>query len=242
MYEPLKRFTAWLLQAPTEPPEAPAGSEASTRVFRASPRYLTYRLLGLYLGLGTTLLGVGGMALVITLAPRAKDRAILLGMLALVALPILFSMAFSYFTTRLDYELRYYILTDRSLRIREGAWIVREITLTHANIQNVSISRGPLQRYLGIADLRIQTAGGGSMATQGGAHGNLGGHQAMLAGLEDVEAVRDQIQAYLNKTRDAGLGDDDDDEDATPSRGWSPAALNALREVAHEAQALRSAV
>src|SRR5207249_3022813 len=65
---------------------------------------------------------------------------------------------------RLDYEKRWYVVTDRSLRIREGVVKVREMTVNFANIQNISISQGPLQRILGIADLRVDTAGGGGRA------------------------------------------------------------------------------
>ena len=62
---------------------------------------------------------------------------------------------------RLDFEKRWYLVTDRSLRVREGVVKVREMTITFANIQNISISQGPIQRLIGIADLRVDTAGGG---------------------------------------------------------------------------------
>ncbi len=62
---------------------------------------------------------------------------------------------------RLNFEKRWYIVTDRSLRVREGILNVREMTVTFANIQNISISHGPVQRAIGIAELRVDTAGGG---------------------------------------------------------------------------------
>ena len=45
MYQPLRRLVLRLLVAPTEPPEPPAGSPDSVKVFRASPRFLTLQLL-----------------------------------------------------------------------------------------------------------------------------------------------------------------------------------------------------
>ena len=60
---------------------------------------------------------------------------------------------------RLDFEKRWYLVTNRSLRVREGVVKLREMTITFANIQNISISQGPIQRLLGIADLRVDTAG-----------------------------------------------------------------------------------
>jgi len=38
-----------------------------------------------------------------------------------------FEAVLGWMIVRLDYELRYYVVTDRSIRIREGAWTVREI-------------------------------------------------------------------------------------------------------------------
>jgi membrane protein YdbS with pleckstrin-like domain len=58
---------------------------------------------------------------------------------------------------RLDFEKRWYVVTDRSFRVREGVVFVREMTVTFANIQNISISQGPIQRAVGIADLRVDT-------------------------------------------------------------------------------------
>ena len=62
---------------------------------------------------------------------------------------------------RLDYEQRWYVVTDRSLRLRTGVWSVREMTMSFANLQQITVTQGPLQRLLGLADVRFQSAGGG---------------------------------------------------------------------------------
>ena len=60
---------------------------------------------------------------------------------------------------RLDYELRWYIVTDRSLRIREGIVRINELTLAFANVQDVSIQQNPIQRLLGrIRKIRLVLA------------------------------------------------------------------------------------
>ena len=59
---------------------------------------------------------------------------------------------------RLNYELRWYIVTDRSLRIRIGIWIVEEITMTFDNIQDLRITAGPPQGWLGLAALELSSA------------------------------------------------------------------------------------
>jgi membrane protein YdbS with pleckstrin-like domain len=72
---------------------------------------------------------------------------------AFIVMALAFTSLVSYVTIRLDYEFRWYKTTHRSLRIREGVWLVREMTMTYANIQDISVSQGPLQRLFGIADL-----------------------------------------------------------------------------------------
>ena len=90
--------------------------------------------------------------------------------------------AITWFVIRVDFDLRYYVVTDRSVRVREGAWTVREMTITHANVQNVRLEQGPLQRAFGIQDVLVDTAGGG---TGGGKHGpGDTGHRVTLAGIE----------------------------------------------------------
>src|SRR5690606_10085493 len=62
---------------------------------------------------------------------------------------------------RLDIEQRWYLVSNRSIRIREGLVRLHEKTMTLANVQHVSVRQGPLQRLLGIADVEVRTAGGG---------------------------------------------------------------------------------
>src|SRR5690606_27352307 len=67
----------------------------------------------------------------------------------------------TYAVRRLDYEMRWYMVTDRSLRIRHGVWKISESTMSFANLQQVSVTQGPLQRLLGLANVNVQSAGGG---------------------------------------------------------------------------------
>src|SRR5690606_2799937 len=74
---------------------------------------------------------------------------------------------FSLAVLRFDFDMRWYILSDRGLRIREGILTVREKTMTFANIQNIAIRQNPIQRLFGIYDVEVRSAGGGA----GDAHG-----------------------------------------------------------------------
>ena len=156
-----------------------------------------------------------------------------------VQLPFTFAMV------RLDYEMRWYITTDRSLRIREGLASVREMTLTFANVQNVTIRQGPLQRLLGLADVVVETAGGGAPR---GPHGQQAGnslHEGALRGVDNATEIRDLILARLRKLKDAGLGDPDEKhlhhgpEPVTPH---ADDAIAAARAVLEEARGLRRAL
>ncbi|HKO93098.1 MAG TPA: PH domain-containing protein, partial [Polyangiaceae bacterium] len=117
-------------------------------------------------------------------------------------------MLVRYFLIRLDYDMRYYVLTDRSLRIRRGAWTIEESTFTFANVQNLTLHQGPLERLLGITHLEIDTAGGG-VQKNAKDPGSSMQHQGRLDGIDPKTAVelRDRILHLVRSYRDAGLGD-----------------------------------
>jgi membrane protein YdbS with pleckstrin-like domain len=222
-----------LLKAPTGPPEPPAGAHATVEVFRASPRFLYYRLLGL--AIGAALFGLLGLGLLVG-GLAAREEGPLAGAAVVLALALVILLP-SYLGIRVDYDLRYYVLTDRSLRVREGAWILNEQTLTHANVQNLEVKQGPLQRLFGITDLVVHTAGGGGRSGPG-EHDQAQGHTVTIAGVEDARLVREKVLGYLRAHRaGSGLGDLDDETDGSPGSGLAPgaeleAALAALRDSA----------
>ena len=115
---------------------------------------------------------------------------------------------FAYVGIHLRYDTTWYVLTDRSLRIRRGILTIHETTISFENVQNVEVRQGPLQRYFGIADVLVTTAGGGVAATARAQTSSLGAHVGILQGLDDAEAVRNQILASVERTRSAGLGDE----------------------------------
>jgi membrane protein YdbS with pleckstrin-like domain len=209
IYELLRPPLLALLRAPDGPPEAPAGSPGSTEVFRASPRFLTYRLL--LPGLAAAVLvalGVIVLALRASGSLDARPSALLL-----VALAAVLALSGTWLAIRVDYDLRYYVVTDRSVRVREGAWAIEERTLTFANVQNLRVTQGPLQRLFGIADLRVDAAGGGG-ASKGGEASE--GHGVVVAGVENAHAIRDRIRAHQRGgAGGAGLGDP-----GGPGRPW----------------------
>ena len=241
----LKRLLLRVFQV-EEHPEPPPGSPESLRVFRASPRFFRYSLLKWVLGQGGALLGLVASTIgfeFVEFGPWSRFTA--------AAGPLLIGLFFvqlpaSYFLLRQGYEMRWYMVSDRALRIRYGIYSVREQTMTVVNIQNMAVKRGPLQRLFRIADLEIRTASGAGSDDDDDALS-----RGLLQGLDDAERVRDLLLASLRQSRDAGLGDPDDRSavPALPAASTQAAAgadggsvLTAARELLAESRALRRTV
>jgi len=119
--------------------------------------------------------------------------------------------------------------------------VIHETTITFENVQNVAVAQGPVQRYFGIADVIVQTAGGG--ASKQASHGgetSSNAHVGLLQGLDNADAVRNLILERVRRSRTAGLGD----EHATTSAhadhasgpGYSTAHLAVLRDIRDQAR------
>lgn len=241
MYGSFRTLTERVLRIPGEP-EPPPGDEKSTRLFRAAPRYYYYLLVTWALRTLVVLL-VLLPAEILPLLDSVKGRALhkVPGFLPVIVVTIVvLQRLVSLALLRLDYEKRWYLVTNRSLRVREGVLHIREMTITFANIQNISISQGPIQRLLGLADLRVDTAGGGAQASEKKGQENF--HGVHFRGVNNAEEVRALINTRLRQRRVTGLGDHDEKIAVRPAVPLaSSSSLSALRELAHEASALRRA-
>jgi len=256
MLEPVKALMLRLLAVPPEP-SLPAGSAETARVFRASRRYLSLKVLRWGAAQASTLIGLIFALAIFDLAAFGAELAVrqlpfrALAPIAVTVFEWIEAFGLIAFVVQLpltllpillDWELRWYIVTDRSLRIREGVWRVSEMTMTFANVQEVSIHQGPLERLFDVADVRVRSAGGG-----GGAGGHdreseeKSGHIGYFRGVDGAPAIRDLILERLKKQRDAGIGDA---EPALRPPAWSgdPTSadlLEAARELLAEAKELR---
>lgn len=232
-----------ILRIPPEP-EPPAGDRL--RVFRAARNFYKYKVvLWSITQIGALAGAVFGLLVLRSVEPSidyppALILARLIEIAAWIALGL--QIPFTFAVLRLDYDMRWYIVTDRSLRIREGVVNVVEKTMTFRNIQNISIRQGPMQRALGIADVEVRTAGGGASRPSEGKQKGVGEemHVATFRGVDNAEAIRDVIAERLRRYRDSGLGDPDDAHATGPSgTAADAAALDAARELLAEATALR---
>ncbi|HAB18154.1 MAG TPA: PH domain-containing protein [Verrucomicrobiota bacterium] len=162
---------------------------------------------------------------------------------SLLAFPV--QIPVTYAIRRLEFEQRWYIVTDRSLRLRSGIWKMQEITMSFANLQQITVTQGPLQRLLGLADVRVQSAGGGGGGAEAHKRSQDTGHLGYFRAVDNAEEIRDLITERLRRFRESGLGDPDENHRSTgepASLGAAPDVLAAARELLAEAKALRSAV
>jgi len=248
----MRRWLFELLKVPPEP-ALPPGLEASVRVFRAAGNY--YRLLVLQWVLKQASAVVGIVVSFTFLknissgwSPAAQfwiQAAEWVGVASFILqIPFTFAMV------RLDFELRWYVVTDRSLRIRSGVLRIREMTMTFANIQHIAVRQGPLQRWLGLFDMTVRTAGGGGSAPgehHDEAQNRSAAHIGHFHGVDNAPAIRDLIVNRMKQARGAGLGDADDPEDAEPAGAVEPEAglegfRLALAELRSETASLREAL
>lgn len=223
---------------PTPPPGSPP------RIFRAAPNFFKLRLIRFGL---TQLLAVFGLFWAIWFASMIAQSGAPQNVVWLIRIFEIFGIAavamrfvFGWMLVYLDYELRWYMLSDRAIRIREGITTVREKTMALANIQNISIKQGPLQRFLGIADLEVKTAGGGGEAGDSHKKGAVAEpmHVGYFRGVANAEEIRDLVREGVRRQKDAGLGDPDEVH-APEGDDDVPAAI---AELLGEARALRAAV
>ena len=104
--------------------------------------------------------------------------------------------------------------------------------MTFANVQGIRLNANPIEGLLGLANVEVQSAGGGGSQ----AHGTpSSGHVAKFEGVENAAVIRDLIAERLRVYRDSGLG-----EKTVEAR--EPLALSAAREVLQETRALRNSL
>ena len=152
----------------------------------------------------------------------------------------LVQLLITYAIVRLEFEQHWYIVTDRSLRIRTGILRLQESTMSFANLQQVEIRQGPLQRFLGLADVCVRSAGGGDPGPGSKGHGQETSlHMGVFEGVGNAVEIRDLIIERLRRFREAGLGDPEDARAQEPVAAAGVSTENAVAELLAEARALR---
>jgi uncharacterized membrane protein YdbT with pleckstrin-like domain len=133
-------------------------------------------------------------------------RALLTGPALVVLLPVLY---FRYHTLRYRFD-------EQGVHMRWGILFRREVNLTYRRIQDIHLRSGLLQRWLGLADVLVQTAAGSATA------------EMTIEGLPQYEAIRDFLYQRMRGHDDAASG-------ATPVAGLA----STLHAVADELDRVR---
>ncbi|MBC8068211.1 MAG: PH domain-containing protein, partial [Deltaproteobacteria bacterium] len=102
-------------------------------------------------------------------------RAVLSGPAMIVLLPLLW----------FRYRSMHYRFDDQGVHMRWGILFRREINLTYRRIQDIHLRSGLLQRWLGLADVLVQTAAGSASA------------EMTIEGLREFESVRDFLYTRM---------------------------------------------
>ncbi len=229
VYRGVWRVLVDLFRVPATGPSLPAGAGEAVEQFHPARGFLSW--LKFYFWLVLVLIDGALVVGWIALCVQETFLALILAPVFLVVIVVPDVLA--YVAIHLRYDTTWYVLSERSLRIRRGIWAINEVSITFENVQNVKVSQGPLQRAFGIASVLVETAGSHAGSGQPGAGVT---NQGLIEGVSDAPGIRDRIMERVRRSRTAGLGDE---RDGRPAPSWSPAHLELLREVRDEVAALR---
>ncbi|MBI1904569.1 MAG: PH domain-containing protein [Planctomycetia bacterium] len=222
-------------RVPEKPPTLPTPPGEEAVSFRPAEGFLRYLKLKFWIVL--TL--VDGAVLVgwIVVTAALPWLGVILALPALVI--AVFPDILAYIAIHLRYDTTWYVITRRSLRIRRGIWIIHETTITFENIQNITVMQGPIERFFGIANVVVETAGGGGRVKE--QHGGqiVSGHTGLMEGVSNAAEIRDLILRHVRQTQTGGLGDEmEHAARPAPAAAWTAAHLALLREIRDAAHAL----
>ncbi len=194
---------------PKEPPNLPRAAGETVEYLHPSEEYLRYRKFQFWIMLFVMDIFFTIVWLIIFVSFPIVGILITPLALAIIILPDIVA----YIGIHLNYDTTWYVLSDRTMRLRRGVWTMHETTITFENIQNIHVQQGPLQRWFGFSNLMVQTAGGGGDAAHGG--GMSGAHVGVLEGLHNAQEIRERILARCGRNAGSGLGDELTDTERT---------------------------
>lgn len=111
-------------------------------------------------------------------------------------IPILAILIFIIYWIPKYYNSMLYKLTEDEIIWRRGVWFKKTGVVPYNRITNVDINQGPISRMLGIASLKIQTAG---YSAPSGGFGSLA--EIKIEGIEEFEELREFIMGFVRGRR-----------------------------------------
>ena len=118
-----------------------------------------------------------------------------------------------------------YKFDDEGVSMSWGILFKREVYLTYRRVQDIHVSRGIIQRQLGLATVSVQTASGSI------------GAQMSIEGVGDPEGLRDYLYSRMRGSRDDKPAQTDAAGETVADPGDE--ALVLLRQIHEQVRALR---
>ena len=107
----------------------------------------------------------------------------------MIGAPVLIILIFAACWIPKYYKTVIYRLTGDEMTWRRGVWFRKTGIVPYNRITNIDISQGPVSRKLGIASLKIQTAGYSVTAARSS--------EIQIEGIRDFEGLRETIMDFV---------------------------------------------
>jgi len=150
--------------------------------FSPSPTYR--KLLYWYFTMGVALLVLPWYVPLLVFAPMLAK--------VLTTLPVVAAIAFVLYWIPRYHETISYTVGSDEVSWQRGVWFRTTGIVPYRKITNVDVSQGPLSRRLGIASVKLQTAGYSASKSSA---------EISITGIERHEALRDMLMEYVRQTR-----------------------------------------
>lgn len=150
----------------------------------------------------------------------------IVSLFTVILFPIVFPpLYFKYRSLRYKFD-------DQGVSMSWGVLFKREVYLTYRRIQDIHVSRGIIQRWLGLATVSVQTASGSA------------GAEMSIEGIENPEALRDYLYSRMRGSKDTtkpGTAEPHENQPAADHAGSTSndEALTLLTEILGHVKALR---
>jgi len=105
-----------------------------------------------------------------------------------ISLPIMVVLIFTAYWIPKYYDSIVYKLTENEIIWKRGVWFKNTGIVPYNRITNIDITQGPISRKLGIAALKIQTAGYSGQQTRS---------EIRINGIEEFEELREVIMGFV---------------------------------------------
>lgn len=144
--------------------------------------------------------------------PALLKYYVFTALLALPAFPVvILPLYFKYHTLQYRFD-------DEGISMSWGVLLRREIYLTYRRIQDIHVTRNLIHRWLGLAEVAVQTASGSASA------------EMTIEGIRNPEALRDYLYQRMRGARD---------DAATPAGEPKDQVLHLLTEIRDQLRQMR---